>query len=95
MKNKRCNHCDVVFLPAVSYQVYCSPNCRELATREKISERYQVTRRSKRAGKVRKCRSCQSSLSIYNDEVLCQNCIVDPKEVKQALKELRELSNDE
>lgn len=94
MKNKRCNHCDMVFLPTVSYQVYCSPGCRELATREKISERYQITRRTKRTGKSRKCRSCDTSLSIYNDEPLCQNCLIDPKEVKKALKELRELSDD-
>jgi hypothetical protein len=94
MKNKRCNHCDTAFMPAVSYQIYCSVTCRELATREKISERYQITRRTRRTGKVRTCSSCGHNLSIYNDDRLCQSCLVDPKEVKKALKELRDLSND-
>jgi hypothetical protein len=30
--------CDIYFLPKVSYQVYCSEECRTFATKEKIAE---------------------------------------------------------
>lgn len=87
---KLCSRCDIYFLPRVSYQVYCSELCREEATREKIAERYQATRRQKRIGKVRKCLGgCNTSLSIYNDSGFCANCNVSAKQVAKMLKELK------
>jgi len=87
---KLCSRCDTYFLPKVSYQVYCSETCREEATREKIAERYQATRRQKRIGKVRKCLGgCDTSLSIYNDSGFCANCNVSAKQVSKMLKELK------
>jgi len=87
---KLCSRCDIYFLPRVSYQVYCSELCREEATREKIAERYQATRRQKRIGKVRKCLGgCDTSLSIYNDSGFCANCNVSAKQVAKMLKELK------
>jgi hypothetical protein len=44
-------------------------------------------------GKPRKCRACDASLSVYNDEQLCVNCVVDPKEVLKALKEIKGIAN--
>ena len=87
---KLCSRCDTYFVPRVSYQVYCSELCREDATREKIAERYQATRRQKRIGKVRKCLGgCNTSLSIYNDSGFCANCNVSAKQVAKILKELK------
>lgn len=90
---KHCQWCDNNFDTKISYQIYCSSECREFATKEKITQRYLQTRRSRRYGKDRKCKSCGTVLSIYNDEVLCQLCIIVPKDVNQALKEIKGLAN--
>jgi uncharacterized protein YmfQ (DUF2313 family) len=87
---KLCNRCDNYFSPKVSYQIYCSETCREESTREKIAERYLVSRRQKRIGKNRKCLGgCDTSLSIYNDSGFCANCNVSKKAVDKMLKELK------
>ena len=89
MKNKHCQWCDHIFQTKLSYQIYCSPECREFATREKIAERYLSVKRKKRAGKVRLCASCKKQLSMYNDDPLCEECLVNPNEVNKALKEIK------
>lgn len=87
---KLCSRCDNKFKPRVSYQIYCSDKCREEATKEKIIERYQVTRRQKRKGKKRLCLGgCGTSLSIYNDSGFCANCNVSKKAVDKMLKTVK------
>jgi len=87
---KLCSRCDNRFDPKVSYQIYCSLECRDLATKDKIKERYQVTRRQKRNGKDRRCLGgCNTSLSIYNDSGFCANCNVSKKAVDKMLKEIK------
>lgn len=87
---KLCNRCDTYFSPKVSYQIYCTIECRDAATKEKIAERYQITRRQKRKGKDRKCLGgCGTLLSIYNDSGFCANCNVSEKAVNKMLKELK------
>ncbi len=49
-----CERCETPFKPKVSYQIYCGDVCREQATKIKIAERYQITRRQKRKGKANK-----------------------------------------
>lgn len=93
MKQKHCDWCDTTFETNISYQIYCSADCREQATKEKIAQRYAIARRSKRYGKDRKCKSCGTPLSAYNDDVLCQSCIVNPTDVIKALKEIKGLGN--
>lgn len=95
MKSKHCEWCDSSFEANVSYQIYCSPNCREAATREKINERYIAKRRDQRRKNPKLCKACKKPLSSYNDEQLCASCLVNPKEVKDALKELKEMFKDE
>lgn len=90
---KHCRWCDSNFESKISYQIYCSPECRESATKEKIAERYIRARRNKRSGQDRKCKQCETSLSIYNDEQLCLKCEVVPEEVSKALKDIRGLAN--
>ena len=93
MKAKHCQWCDHTFETSISYQIYCSSPCRDAATKEKILARYQVTRRTKRIGKVRKCKSCSASLSIYNDEPLCRTCEVNPTDVSKTLKEIKGIAD--
>jgi hypothetical protein len=90
---KQCQWCNTQFTTNVSYQIYCSAECRSEATREKISERYQITRRQKRQGKTRVCKSCNARLSVYNDELLCDKCIINPQDVSKALREIKGISN--
>jgi len=92
MKNCSCG--DQSFKSDISYQIYCSEQCREQATKEKIAQRYIKTRRQKRKGKNRLCKKCGEKLSIYNDEPLCNKCIINPTDVKKALKQVKGLSND-
>ena len=87
---KLCSKCDAYFEPKVSYQIYCGNVCRDEATREKIAERYNLTRSQRRIGKIRKCLGgCGVSLSIYNDSGFCSNCNVSEKEVAKMIKELK------
>ena len=95
MKNKHCEWCDSSFEARVSYQIYCSPDCRQAATREKINQRYLQKRRDKRRSKPKLCKSCKKPLSVYNDEQLCHSCLVNPKEVKDALKDLKDLFDED
>jgi len=82
--------CYTYFAPKVSYQVYCSIECRDIATKDKIAERYQSTRRQKRSGKKRKCLGgCGVDLSIYNDFGFCSNCNISEKVVNKMLKQLK------
>ena len=73
----------------MSYQIYCSPGCREIATKEKIATRYLQSKRQKRKGKTRLCKSCSTPLSIYNDEAVCSSCAVNPDAVLKAIKEIK------
>jgi uncharacterized protein YmfQ (DUF2313 family) len=87
---KLCNRCDNIFKPKVTYQIYCSESCRKKTTREKIAQRYQITRRQKRIGKKRICLGgCGVKLSIYNDDGFCSNCNVSKKSVDKMLKEIK------
>jgi hypothetical protein len=61
-----------------------------VSSREKIAERYLISRRQKRIGKNRRCLGgCNTSLSIYNDSGFCANCNVSEKQVAKMLKELK------
>ena len=93
MKSKHCNWCDNTFETKVSYQIYCSTECRQLATRQKIAERYLITRIKKRAGKPRKCKSCGSALSMYNEEKTCNACTPEIDEITKALKQIKGIVN--
>lgn len=91
---KHCKWCDHVFETKIAYQVYCSEECRDAATKEKIAARYVQMRRQKRKGKNRKCKSCGEKLSIYNDDVLCGKCNINPSDVAKALKRIKGIANE-
>jgi len=90
---KHCQWCDAQFETKISYQIYCSEVCRVAATKEKIAAKYQITKRRKRSGRVRRCGSCGSDLSIYNDDPLCTVCKTNPADVNKILKQIKRLAN--
>ena len=94
MKTKHCTWCDNPFDTTLSYQIYCSTECREEATKEKISQRYIINRRKKWLEKPRTCLDCGKRLSVYNDDTLCETCVLNPKEIKEALRNIKRMSKD-
>lgn len=90
---KHCQWCDNTFETQISYQIYCSTECRDGATKQKIAARYLISRRQKRIGKVRLCKNCGDELSIYNDDEICAQCNVNPKDVNKVLKQIKGLMN--
>jgi len=89
---KICDWCSGEFKPNVSYQIYCSSECRQLSTKEKIGNKYKKKRREKLSRKTRYCSNdCGTVLSIYNDESYCGKCVVDEKQVNRMLRELKGL----
>lgn len=95
MSRKHCSWCDNSFTASVNYQIYCSVQCREDATRQKIAESYQKKRRQRLSKDPRKCKSCGSNLSAYNDEDLCERCTINPIELKRALKDIKGLMDED
>ena len=92
---KQCSWCSKDFKAKVSYQIYCSADCRDLATKEKIVARYSVAKRQKRKNKIRKCSGgCGITLSIYNDDSLCNTCRVNNKDVFKVLKKIKRIARD-
>ena len=93
---KICEWCENEFSPTVSYQIYCSPECRSQATKIKIAEKQAINKRRKRYGKDRKCaRGCGTILSSYNDVNYCENCSIDDKKLNKTLRELKGLMNND
>lgn len=87
-----CSWCSHEFEAKVKYQIYCSVECRDQATKEKILKRYQTNKIKNRSSKIRKCAGgCGSNLSIYNDDNLCSTCTVNQRKVDKMIKELKGL----
>jgi hypothetical protein len=86
-----CSYCDKDFIANSAKQIYCSAECRQLASRQKIVERYENEKIKKRIGKPRRCAGgCGTLLSIYNDLGICDNCVVHKKKMKSFMREIKE-----
>lgn len=90
---KNCQWCDASFITDISYKIYCSAECREAATKDKIAQKYAQKRRERMMNKKRFCKSCNSQLSAYNDDNICHACEINPKDVAKALKELKDIAD--
>jgi hypothetical protein len=89
---KICDWCSSEFQPNVNYQIYCSSECREFATKQKVKERYKKKRHQRLVSKERRCSGgCGTILSAYNDSLFCNICIINYKQVNKALRELKGL----
>lgn len=87
---KTCDWCGNNFDPSVSYQIYCSPECRESSTKEKVSERYKSKKMQSLIGKKRYCSTgCGTRLSIYNSKKRCNNCLINNDNIDKALRQLK------
>jgi predicted nucleic acid-binding Zn ribbon protein len=87
---KTCNWCGNNFTPNVNYQIYCSPECREFSTKEKVNERQRSKKRQSFMGKKRYCSAgCGTILSIYNSKKRCNQCNIDINKIDKALKQLK------
>ena len=79
------------FKPSVDYQIYCSTECREMATKAKVKERARIKSIRKRALKKRYCSNgCGTKLSVYNDAKVCMKCSVDQKLVDKAIQNIKD-----
>lgn len=88
---KECSWCSNYFTPAITSQIYCGPECRKDATRQKIRERSRAALIKSRAKKKRMCANgCGTLLSVYNDGKICNKCITNDKLVNKALNNLRD-----
>ncbi len=85
-----CMWCGEEFSPNSSKQIYCSTKCRGEASKEKIIERYHIEKRKKRIGREKRCAGgCNTVLSVYNDNGMCDNCLVHKKKMNNFIKELK------
>lgn len=65
--------CGKEFTKVTFNNIYCSPECCQVATNAKIMERYYANKK-KRDGSKRFCESCASVLSRYNFGDYCAVC---------------------
>lgn len=87
---KHCEWCDDSFETESKNQIYCDADCRTLATKQKIVQRYRITKAKERMGKERRCAGgCNTFLSIYNDNGFCDTCLTNNKRVDKTLKEIK------
>ena len=89
--NSYCRLCDKEFKSDLKHQVYCSVECREKATRQKMIERQEKERLKRRIKKKRFCSNCKKEISIYNEDSLCNTCTIDKRKVDKFLKDLKHL----
>jgi hypothetical protein len=88
---QHCILCDQEFDPNSPKQIYCSAECRQKASKQKIIERYEKEKIKKRIGKERRCAGgCNTVLSIYNGTGMCDNCLEHKKKVNNFMKELKQ-----
>lgn len=86
-----CRQCDKEFSSNSKHQIYCSVECRDKATKQKMLERQQKQKLKRRINKKRFCSSCGCEISIYNEYSTCNNCLIDNKKVDKFLKQMRNL----
>lgn len=73
--------CKKEFEPKTHNQKYCSDECCRIATNKKVKEDY-YEKKARRSGVEFKCKNkgCNSILSRYSAEKVCNGCIAKEKE---------------
>jgi len=84
------DQCDNEFTPKTHNQKYCSDECCRIATNQKLKEQY-YDKKARLAGKKRICKTknCGTSLSRYNEDMICSKCKAAKESAKK--KELIEM----
>jgi len=78
--------CEIDFEPKTHNMKYCSDECCRIATNHKIKQKY-YDKKARLAGKVRVCKTkgCETKLSRYNPESICENCVANEKSKEQRM----------
>ena len=78
-KEKVClNHgCLNLFIPKTYNGIYCSASCRKQATNKKLLEKYHTNKKNKYIKKICFTDNCDTILSSYNKEKICERCKVE------------------
>jgi hypothetical protein len=88
---KTCQWCEDEFTTLSKNQIYCSVECRTESTKQKITQRYQMSKFKSRIGKERRCAGgCETLLSAYNDATFCNSCLVNNKKVNKFIKDIKD-----
>lgn len=88
---KHCDWCDNNFETNSKNQIYCSVECRTVATKQKVIQRYKITKAKERVGKDRLCAGgCGTYLSVYNDNNFCDTCLINNKKLERFLKDIKD-----
>ena len=74
--------CEVFFSKKTHNQRYHDDECCRLATNAKIMEKY-YNRRAQRLGIARHCENCETKLSRYNPDKVCNACALESVETKK------------
>ena len=85
-----CAYCGTEFKTLMKNQKYCSVNCREIATKQKIIERSRIVRNKRKIKNPKSCKgSCGTIISIYNRNGFCNVCKIDNKKTEDVLREIK------
>ena len=92
---KQCDWCRRSFEPAVSFQIYCSEECRAEATKHNQALKSKERKLNRRKQKKRICANsdCNNVLSIYNDSKYCASCFFSEHVVLRELDNLKRRKN--
>lgn len=66
--------CSKVFVAKVYNTIYCSPECRKIVTNKKLLENYYEKKSNKTKKRICKTPNCDTILSRYNEEKICEAC---------------------
>jgi hypothetical protein len=83
--------CQIDFTPKTHNQKYCSDECCRIQTNRRIMEKY-YEKKAIKNGAVRKCKTCSSKLSRYNDSNVCLAC--ENKKVLSNKKNILRMINE-
>jgi hypothetical protein len=66
--------CTNSFIPKTYNGVYCSTECRKVATNKKLLEKYYTNKSNKSKKRICSTADCTTILSRYNKEKICERC---------------------
>ena len=75
-EKKKCSNpdCNKIFIAKVYNAIYCSPECRRVITNKNLLANYYEKKNNKNKKRICKTLNCNTILSRYNKEKICENC---------------------
>jgi len=92
---KQCDWCHTPFSPTVSFQIYCSEECRTAATKHNQAIKSKERKLNRRKTKKRICANsdCTNVLSVYNESKYCASCYFSEHVVLREVENLKRRHN--